>query len=791
MIGGRRSRRDQGPTVSLFPFLAVLLCTMGMLIMLLVLIGRDTADREMVVAQEARSNDPLFSEEVLAELGDKQATATTPTEEALSPSEAEQLSSEDEQLYEEYMRTYGAMDPDEIDSQLESAEWFLNELKGVRERTETELTEERARLAEAEAAIAKLVAEIIELNEQALSLSEEIPSEEDADGLRQEIDTKAEEIVNLNRQIEELREKAKNDETKPTYAILPYRGKSGTFRRPLYIECDENGIRLMPERVQFIPEDFLVAKYPGNPFDAGLRAARQYYIEKGEGSRDNEPYPLLILKPESAQQYYIARAALASWGGDFGYEFVEGDAEIDYPRPDPELKRRVEEQVAMARVRLAGPIAVLLNELEANGNYVRFDTDDGEGAISGEGSGNRSEGGWGGDAGESFASRLGPHVRLESPGTGPTAGSYERGPSEGIAPENNGSGKDGGYRAAPVDGNHAASGLTAGGGADALDPSEIHMPEGPADAVDVGQLAAMGLPPEEKIGIFPSGQEPLLGPETSTDRNALAAQAPTPASAPDGVSSELTDENLPPPTKIAFTEDGINPEETESSGSEQSLPAATAADGGTIYAQGDRPYTAFPTAGEAVTLFAEATPKSEVPTSDPNAPAIDPRETVGNTTFRNGAAGSKTPAPEGAESVSADALQRENDPGKNVPKEPKVKAQRDKRAINLAEEMKKPSQTSIERPVTVVCGADTVLFPAQAGNRDPKTLAFRSSEDEQAILETIVACVRGWRAAGKDMYWSPWVRIKVESGGDETARRLSNLMRSQRVRVEQIGGEEP
>lgn len=717
MSRSRRLRRDQGPTVSLFPFLAVLLCTMGMLIMLLVLIGRDTAGQGS--AERAAEPDPLFSsgefesfETQTAELKPE----THPAPEASSVSEPKRLSPDDEQLYEEYLRLYGEMDPDEIERQRESAEWFLSELEGVRDRTRDELTALRAKLSEAEAEIAKQVAQLIELNEQALALSGKEGSESDSETLQAEIDAKVQEISSLNEEIGQLRQKAEDAGKKPAYAILPYRGKSGTFRRPIYVECDGNGIRLMPERVQFLPEDFLVAKYPGNPFDAGLRAARQYYVEKGEGNAENEPYPLLILKPESAQQYYIAKAALASWGGEFGYEFVESDSEIEYPRPDPELKRRVEEQVAMARSRLAGPIAALLNEIESQGMNAQFEDED----AGGDG-GSESGGGSG------LASRLGPYAKLESGIEGESGGFGEAALSD--IPD-----FDRGYRSAPAQGGYAGSAPAGFGGA----AREL------AGAESIGgELAG-----EEHIGAESAGGGLAGG-------NFAGAEPSEPAdSLPEAGS-------LPVP--------GISGEDE---GTE------TAAEGGT-YVQGAQPYS-VPGSGAAVTPFAEMTPKAEGE-EDNEGPGIDPRETVGNTAFLSGTQGDKTGSPEGAD---LSAARGKADPKEE--KEPKVKAQRDKRAINLAEELKKPSQTAIERPVSIVCGAGGLTFPAQPGIRDAKEISFSGGEDEQEVLETVIACVRAWKAAGRNMYWSPWIRVKVAPGGEAAYQRLARLMDSQKVRVEQV-----
>ena len=49
-----RTRTPSGPTVSLFPFLAVLLCTMGALLVVLVIFSRSAKQAGMAAAEEAR-----------------------------------------------------------------------------------------------------------------------------------------------------------------------------------------------------------------------------------------------------------------------------------------------------------------------------------------------------------------------------------------------------------------------------------------------------------------------------------------------------------------------------------------------------------------------------------------------------------------------------------------------------------------------------------------------------------------------------------------------------------------
>ena len=756
----QRARRDGGPAVTLFPFLAVLLCTMGMLIMLLVVISRDTAAGEKAIAA-ADEADPLFSDAAMRGLTEEKPAAPAetlcpePTAAETASVPEETLSPEDEELYARFRQANGDVDPDQLESQRESAEWFLSELEGVRDRTRDELASERARLAEAETEINRLVSELVELNRRAADLAGVADAESDGDELQKEIDAKAEQIAELNRQIEELRKKAEEAGETPTYAILPYRGKSGTFRRPIYVECDENGIRLMPERVQFVPEDFLVAKYPGNPFDAGLRAARQYFIETGQGDGENEPYPLLILKPESAQTYYIAKSALASWGGEFGYEFVESDAEIEYPRPDPELRRRVEEQVAMARARLAGPIAALLNELEANGMEPRLvDPEDEDVRGGADGSG--------GD----FASQLGPYVRLGSPNGAAEPDAAETGGSPGLTHGGAGNGSFGNTNL--PENRLTGSGVSVPGGAPfAGDGDYLPAPSGTGYASDAGT----GLIGAENGGTGTAGigQTPLV-----SDEELLGGPAETTLAAaePSGAGSVATAEGNAPNVPPAGSG------ETALSADGRAASAAAGAESETLLlAQGDAPYSATPS-----TPFAEPIP-GETGGEKNGETSIDPRQTVGNTAFLSGNQGETAPSADGADGAVSDGRKPD---AKDAPKEPRVKAARDKREINLAEELKKPTQTSIERPISVICREETVLFPAQAGTRADREVPLRNDADRQGVLKEIVAIVRGWHAAGRNMYWSPWIRIRTLPGGEETAARLDELMRSQGVRVERI-----
>ena len=58
---------------------------------------------------------------------------------------------------------------------------------------------------------------------------------------------------------------------------------------------------------------------------------------------------MLLVRPEGITAYYAARAAMKSWGFDFGYELVGDDWKLAYPPPDPRLVELLRQVIASAR----------------------------------------------------------------------------------------------------------------------------------------------------------------------------------------------------------------------------------------------------------------------------------------------------------------------------------------------------------------------------------------------------------------------------------------------------------
>ncbi len=294
-----RSRSSGEARISLFPFLAVLLCTMGALIVVLVVIARQArlqAEQLPIVAEKSQ---------------------------ALK----------------------------DLETARDMTRWRITELKASREKTEAQLTNLRLQLGGLEDHIQKLRASLSQFKTSfaQLKLAKGTSSQQRAQ--------QQSELARLRSQIEEAKQelaKAQQQAKQSTsYAVIPYEGPNGTHRRPIYLECRRDGIVLQPEGLVFSENDFNGPLGPGNPLDVALRAYREYLLERKQIAADgsNEPYPLLLVRPSGISAYYLAQAAMKSWNSEFGYELIGEDWNLEFQPPDRTLAEKVEQLVNVARMR--------------------------------------------------------------------------------------------------------------------------------------------------------------------------------------------------------------------------------------------------------------------------------------------------------------------------------------------------------------------------------------------------------------------------------------------------------
>jgi hypothetical protein len=316
-----RTTRGNSDTVGLFPFLAVLLSTMGALLVLLV-----------VLAQKA-----------------KQEALERPIPQARATSQ--DLATADSVAQSEAIKQDKAQ---KLERQLEQLHRYQQQLATLRAEAKSRQREEQLRLSHLEEHARRLEHELAKLyltSEQLQATKEkQIVDQEQAE---RELARLKDLVEETDTELEALREQSHG---KRSYAIIPYRGPQGTVRRPIYVECSKEGVVIQPEGIRLTAKDFIAPFDPGNPLAKALRAARDLLNTRAAKAGESEPpdpYPLLVVRPDGIQQYAVARTAIESWDADFGYEFINEPWTLQYPETDPELAQAMRHAVMQGRERIA------------------------------------------------------------------------------------------------------------------------------------------------------------------------------------------------------------------------------------------------------------------------------------------------------------------------------------------------------------------------------------------------------------------------------------------------------
>ncbi|MEX2027185.1 MAG: hypothetical protein WEH44_07785, partial [Pirellulaceae bacterium] len=288
--------------IVLFPFLAVLICTMGALVVLL-----------MLLVQQAKVD---AESSLAAHLAAKQ--------------------NDREQLEEQKLA-------------LEDARWRQEILERQRLEKQQELADRRLELAHIEDHIRRLEDAARKLTARLKALDEGKQSQvADLAPLEQQLAQLQQVMADKQKELDEKRKKLAGQEQ--AYALIPYEGRSGTKRMPLYVECVEEGVILQPEGLLLVAADFDGPTGPGNPLDAALRAKREY-LAKVSGGQGVEPYPLLVVRPSGVMAYQAAKAAMKAWEDEYGYELVAENLNLDFGECDIQMDQALRKVVRDARRR--------------------------------------------------------------------------------------------------------------------------------------------------------------------------------------------------------------------------------------------------------------------------------------------------------------------------------------------------------------------------------------------------------------------------------------------------------
>jgi hypothetical protein len=374
-------RRTNSNSVSLFPFLAVLLCAMGALLFLLLVATRMIRD-EAVQKHTDRSAwehaaspprlltelDPGTPRHVPAEeivLGPPQSFPNPPRREPPPPTI---IVHEPEPLPD--LSAPIARLREEIRS-LEDERVALQ-----RKARERESLEARTREIEAEI---EAQTEALRREESAIERTRRQLQERD-----QEVARARPRLAELEQSLRELNEQIRLQSSQPRTAenpikIVPYDGAGGTTRRPLILECREEAIVFQPEGRKITEQDLRGFTTLNNPVLSGVRALDSFWTahDKQRGN-STQPYVLIVVRPDGIPAYYALRKLLEEYDQPFGYELLADEQPLSLDPVNPEalqaLNQTIEQSLAQRGSFVTGKGAIFLspdrsdNGLEANQN---------------------------------------------------------------------------------------------------------------------------------------------------------------------------------------------------------------------------------------------------------------------------------------------------------------------------------------------------------------------------------------------------------------------------------------
>jgi hypothetical protein len=343
-----RRNSSSSQTVSLFPFLAVLVCVLGSLIFLLLATTKRL--RDIAAAEKAAISRAIVMADSDSLLAETEELIPRPEPVLGTPGEPVSLEAAAEPSLPE-----PAPSESEAQRQLEQ-EWRdkLKQLEVRREQLRAALRQQMREQQLAKSRIADLEASVGDVETRLRGALAQAVAAKDDHADKREIDRLEQEIIALRKKLRLLQNRPTEGNSK--FAVVPFDARSGTTRRPILIECTEDSLRFVSEEIVLTPADLEGFTDRYNPLLAGTAALVQYWTlwnrQQPHPDREPEPYVLLIVRPGGTVAYYVAMRMLASLPQPFGYELVEDSIELQPPPTDElakDLCRRAVEQLLSQR----------------------------------------------------------------------------------------------------------------------------------------------------------------------------------------------------------------------------------------------------------------------------------------------------------------------------------------------------------------------------------------------------------------------------------------------------------
>ena len=294
-------RKRKKLEVSTFPFLAVLLCTMGSLILLLLVMDKKAKKAALEKAYQNAWNQSKALQ-AKADADEKNTEADKKAWIKLKSEQHNDLLKKESALEQEITLLKNELALIEKGNQKSNINISSEDLT----KKELALSSEKSKL---------------------YSLVKKLEIEKTtADKNLKETKDLTEKIVSMELILKEL--KASIDKSKFAYSIVPYFGKNGLNRKPLYIECNENGILLFPDKT-LIP---LNDESDNLKIELLNRTSQlREFLLQTLGPKDSTPYLMILVRPGGITNYWKLQSVIKPMDIDFGYELVDKIWVLDIP----------------------------------------------------------------------------------------------------------------------------------------------------------------------------------------------------------------------------------------------------------------------------------------------------------------------------------------------------------------------------------------------------------------------------------------------------------------------------
>lgn len=353
------ARRRQTNAISLFPFLAVLVCTMGALILLLLVTTRRIRN------DLQRQTDVAASPAMVETVDDVPPTVLTDDSDSPTESDATSNAGLDDE-------TTIAIDVDDEPSETFDRAAMLQQIADLK-RDITLAEDQQLQL---NIQIRQLQIELAEHEKrQAMwrQLQNELQQREtDADALAAvlsdqkrllaEAETELQDQQQLTRsgekmlkeresaliQLRELAQQiAARSDAGTDQSIIEFSNSEGTRSVPIVVEVTEDGFQLRPTDVQISSGDMLGFPTSDNPLLSVVYAVNDH---RNPDQLHRPPYVLLLVRPDGSLPFYTAQRTLNESNVHFGYELLSADQQIRFD-PTDETEQRVAREALLSALK--------------------------------------------------------------------------------------------------------------------------------------------------------------------------------------------------------------------------------------------------------------------------------------------------------------------------------------------------------------------------------------------------------------------------------------------------------